>query len=249
MFAEKIGVQKRGNLIEVGLLEFCIREHLNKIAQRRMVVFDPVKVVLTNYPEGEEILKSEDNPEDPDTTYRDIPFSRELYIEREDFMENPPKKFFRLSPGQKVRLKSAYIIQCDEVIKDEAGNIQELHCSYLPGTKSGGEHANMKVQATIHWVSIPHAITAEVRLYDRLFRVENPASEEGDFKDYINPDSLQVLPTVYAEPALKTAKFDERYQFLRKGYFTLDKDSSEEKMIFNRTVTLRDNWAKEQKKA
>ncbi|MBN8852621.1 MAG: glutamine--tRNA ligase [Sphingobacteriales bacterium 50-39] len=249
MFAEKIGVQKRDNLIEVGLLEFCIREHLNKIAQRRMVVFDPVKVVLTNYPEGEEILKSEDNPEDPDTTYRDIPFSRELYIEREDFMENPPKKFFRLSPGQKVRLKSAYIIQCDEVIKDEAGNIQELHCSYLPGTKSGGEHANMKVQATIHWVSIPHAITAEVRLYDRLFRVENPASEEGDFKDYINPDSLQVLPTVYAEPALKTAKFDERYQFLRKGYFTLDKDSSEEKMIFNRTVTLRDNWAKEQKKA
>ncbi|HVU57248.1 MAG TPA: glutamine--tRNA ligase/YqeY domain fusion protein [Puia sp.] len=248
LFAEKIGVQKRDNLIEVGLLEFCIREHLNKIALRRMVVFDPIKVVLTNYPEGEEILKSEDNPEDPDTTYRDIPFSRELYIEREDFMENPPKKFFRLSPGQKVRLKSAYIIQCDEVIKDAAGNIQELRCSYLPGTKSGGENANMKVQATIHWVSIPHAITAEVRLYDRLFKVENPASEEGDFKDYINPDSLQVLPAVYAEPALKNTKFDERYQFLRKGYFTLDKDSSEEKMIFNRTVTLRDTWAKEQKK-
>jgi len=248
MFAERIGVQKRDNLIEVGLLEFCIREHLNKIALRRMVVFDPVKVVLTNYPEGEEILKSEDNPEDPDSTYRNIPFSRELYIEREDFMENPPKKFFRLSPGQKVRLKSAYIIQCDEVIKDAAGNIQELHCSYLPGTKSGQENANMKVQATIHWVSIPHAITAEVRLYDRLFKVEDPASEEGDFKDYINPDSLQALPAVYAEPALKGAKFDERYQFLRKGYFTLDKDSSEEKMIFNRTVTLRDNWAKEQKK-
>lgn len=248
MFAERIGVQKRDNLIEVGLLEFCIREHLNKIALRRMVVFDPVKVVLTNYPEGEEIVKSEDNPEDPDTTYRDMPFSRELYIEREDFMENPPKKFFRLSPGQKVRLKSAYIIQCDEVIKDAAGKIRELRCSYLPGTKSGQENANMKVQATIHWVSIPHAITAEVRLYDRLFRVENPASEEGDFKDYINPDSLQALPAVYAEPALKGAKFDERYQFLRKGYFTLDKDSSEEKMIFNRTVTLRDNWAKEQKK-
>jgi len=248
MFAERIGVQKRDNLIEVGLLEFCIREHLNKIALRRMVVFDPVKVVLTNYPEGEEILKSEDNPEDPDSTYRNIPFSRELYIEREDFMENPPKKFFRLSPGQKVRLKSAYIIQCDEVIKDQMGNIQELRCSYLPGTKSGGENANMKVQATIHWVSIPHAITAEVRLYDRLFKVEDPASEEGDFKDYINPDSLQVLPAAYAEPALKGAKFDERYQFLRKGYFTLDKDSSEEKMIFNRTVTLRDNWAKEQKK-
>jgi len=248
MFAERIGVQKRDNLIEVGLLEFCIREHLNKIALRRMVVFDPIKVVLTNYPEGVEMVKSEDNPEDPDTTHRDMPFSRELYIEREDFMENPPKKFFRLSPGQKVRLKSAYIIQCDEVIKDEAGNIRELHCSYLPGTKSGGENANMKVQATIHWVSIPHAITAEVRMYDRLFGVENPANEEGDFKDYINPDSLQVLPAVYAEPALKSAKFDERYQFLRKGYFSLDKDSSEEKMIFNRTVTLRDNWAKEQKK-
>jgi glutaminyl-tRNA synthetase len=214
-----------------------------------MVVFDPVKVVLTNYTEDEEILKSEDNPEDPETTYRDIPFSRELYIEREDFMENPPKKFFRLSPGQKVRLKSAYIIQCDEVIKDDAGNVKELRCSYIPGSKSGGENANMKVQATIHWVSVRHAITAEVRLYDRLFRVENPANEDGDFKDYINPDSLQALPAAFAEPALKNAKFDERYQFLRKGYFTLDKDSSEEKMIFNRTVTLRDTWAKEQKKA
>ena len=239
-FAERIGIQKRDNLIEVGLLEFCIREHLNKIALRRMVVFDPVKVVLTNYTENEEILRSEDNPEDPDTTSREIPFSRELYIEREDFMENPPKKFFRLSPGQKVRLKSAYIIQCDEVVKDEAGNITELRCSYLPGSKSGGENANIKVQATIHWVSVPHAITTEVRLYDRLFKVENPASEDGDFKDYINPDSLQVLPGAFAEPALKNARFDERYQFLRLGYFTLDKDSSEDKMIFNRTVTIRD---------
>lgn len=249
MFADKIGVQKRDNLIEVGLLEFCIREHLNKIALRRMVVFDPVKVVLTNYTEDEEVLKSEDNPEDPETTHRDIPFSRELYIEREDFMENPPKKFFRLSPGQKVRLKSAYIIQCDEVIKDGAGNITELRCSYMPGSKSGGENANIKVQATIHWVSIRHAITAEVRLYDRLFKVENPANEDGDFKDYVNPGSLQVLSAAFAEPALKNARFDERYQFLRKGYFTLDKDSSEDKMIFNRTVTLRDTWAKEQKKA
>jgi glutaminyl-tRNA synthetase len=249
MFADRIGVQKRDNLIEAGLLEFCVREHLNRIALRRMVVFDPVKVVLTNYTEDEEILKSENNPEDPETTFREIPFSRELYIEREDFMENPPKKFFRLSPGQKVRLKSAYIIQCDEVIKDAAGNITELRCSYLPGSKSGGENANIKVQATIHWVSIRHAITTEVRLYDRLFKVENPAVEEGDFKDYINPDSLQVLPAAYAEPALSHAKFDERYQFLRKGYFTLDKDSSEDKMIFNRTVTLRDNWAKEQKKS
>ena len=163
-------------------------------------------------------------------------------------MENPPKKFFRLSPGQKVRLKSAYIIQCEEVIKDEAGTIKELRCTYLPESKSGGTQSNIKVQATIHWVSIPHAITAEVRLYDRLFRVEDPANEEGDFKDYINPDSLQVLPAVYAEPSLKQVKFAEHYQFLRKGYFILDKDSSEEKIIFNRTTTLRDNWVKEQKK-
>jgi len=241
-------VQKRDNLIDVSLLEFCIREHLNKIALRRMVVFDPLKIVLTNYTEGEEFLKSEDNPEDPETSHREMPFSKELYIEREDFMENPPKKFYRLSPGQKVRLKSAYIIQCDEVIKDDAGNITELRCSYIPGSKSGGDQANIKVQATIHWVSIPHAITAEVRLYDRLFKVEDPANEEGDFKDYINPDSLQVLPAAYAEPALKNAKFTEHYQFLRKGYFILDKTSSEEKMVFNRTVTLRDNWVKEQAK-
>ncbi len=248
MFAERIGVQKRDNLIDVALLEFCVREHLNKVALRRMVVFDPVKVVLTNYPEQVESLKSEDNPEDPETTRREIPFSRELYIEREDFMENPPKKFFRLSPGQKVRLKSAYVIQCDEVVKDAAGNIQELRCSYLPESKSGGAQANIKVQATIHWVSVAHAVTLEVRQYDRLFQVEDPASEEGDFKSYLNQDSLHVVPVAYAEPAMKHAKFNEHYQFLRKGYFYLDKDSSEEKMIFNRTTTLRDTWAKEQKK-
>jgi glutaminyl-tRNA synthetase len=213
-----------------------------------MVVFDPLKVVLTNYPDKEEVLKSEDNPENAETTYREIPFSRELYIEREDFMENPPKKFFRLSPGQKVRLKSAYIIQCDEVIKDGNGNITEVRCSYLPESKSGGAQAGMKVQATIHWVSIPHAVTVEVNQYDRLFRVEDPANEEGDFKEYINPDSLQVVPAAFAEPALRNARFREHYQFLRKGYFYLDKDSSEEKMIFNRTTTLRDNWVKEQKK-
>jgi glutaminyl-tRNA synthetase len=247
-FTEKIGVQKRDNLIDVSLLEFCIREHLNKIALRRMVVFDPLKIVLTNYEQVEEMLTSEDNPEDPQTPHREVPFSRELYIEREDFMENPPKKFFRLAPGQKVRLKSAYIIQCDEVIKDDAGNIMEVRCSYLPESKSGGAQSNIKVQATIHWVSIKHAITAEVRLYDRLFRVEDPANENGDFKDYINPDSLQTVGAAYAEPALKQARFEEHYQFLRKGYFILDKDSSEEKLVFNRTTTLRDNWAKEQKK-
>ena len=249
MFAERIGVQKRDNLIDVALLEFCVREHLNKVALRRMVVFDPVKVVLTNYPEQGEMLTSEDNPEDPETTHRQLPFSRELYIEREDFMENPPKKFFRLSPGQKVRLKSAYVIQCDEVVKDAAGNIRELRCSYLPESKSGGAQANIKVQATIHWVSIAQAVTLEVRQYDRLFKVEDPASEEGDFKSYLNPDSLHLVPVAYAEPAMKHAKFNDHYQFLRKGYFYLDKDSSEEKVIFNRTTTLRDTWAKEQKKS
>jgi len=248
-FADRIGVAKRDNLIDVSLLEFCVRDHLNKIAHRRMVVFDPLKVVITNYEQEEEWLSSEDNPEDPETTHRKMPFSRELYIENEDFMENPPKKFFRLSPGQKVRLKSAYIIQCDEVVKDASGKITELRCSYIPETKTGEAQANMKVQATIHWVSVRHAITAEVRLYDRLFRVEDPANEEGDFKEYINPDSLQVFPAAYAEPTLKEAKFSDHYQFLRKGYFYLDKDSSEEKLVFNRTTTLRDNWAKEQKKS
>jgi glutaminyl-tRNA synthetase len=248
VFAEKIGVAKRENLIDVSLLEFCIREHLNKIASRRMVVFDPLKIVLTNYEQEEELLSSEDNPEDPATTHRDMPFSRELYIEREDFMENPPKKFFRLSPGQKVRLKSAYVIQCDEVIKDAEGKVTELRCSYLPESKSGGAQSNIKVQATIHWVSIVHAITAELRLYDRLFKVEDPANEDGDFKDYVNPDSLQVVSAAYAEPALRHARFNEHYQFLRKGYYYLDKDSSEEKMVFNRTSTLRDNWVKEMKK-
>jgi glutaminyl-tRNA synthetase len=249
VFAEKIGVQKRENLIDMSLLEFCIREHLNRIASRRMVVFDPLKLVITNYTEEEELLKTENNPEDPESGQRDVPFSREIYIEREDFMENPPKKFFRLAPGQKVRLKSAYIIQCDEVLKDASGHIRELKCSYLPGSRSGGDQSGIKVQATLHWVSVRHAVTAELRLYDRLFKVEDPSNEEGDFKDYINPDSLRVVTAAFAEPALKTARFAERYQFLRKGYFSLDKDSSEEKMVFNRTVTLKDNWAKEQKKA
>ncbi|HZE83058.1 MAG TPA: glutamine--tRNA ligase/YqeY domain fusion protein [Puia sp.] len=247
-FADRVGVQRRDNLIEMSLLEYCIREHLNRIALRRMVVFDPLKLIITNYTEGEEMLQSEDNPEDPASGHREMPFSREIYIEREDFMENPPKKFFRLAPGQKVRLKSAYIIQCDEVIKDSEGNITEVRCSYIPGSRTGGENANMKVQATIHWVSIPHAITAELRLYDRLFTEEDPLSAEGDFKDYINPDSLKVISSAYAEPALKHARFTEQYQFIRKGYFNLDKDSSEEKMVFNRTVTLKDNWVKEQKK-
>ena len=164
-------------------------------------------------------------------------------------MENPPKKYFRLAPGQMVRLKSAYIIKCEEVIKDESGNITAVHCSYIPESKSGADTSGINVKGTLHWVSIPDAITAEVRLYDRLFRVEDPSSEEGDFKDYINPDSLKLVTTAYAEPALKHARFDDRYQFLRKGYFTLDKDTSPSRMVFNRTVTLKDNWAKEQKKS
>ncbi|GGH58084.1 glutaminyl-tRNA synthetase [Filimonas zeae] len=246
-FCERIGVAKRDNLIDVGLLEFCVREHLNKEAQRRMVVFDPLKVVITNY-EGVETLKSEDNPEDPNTTYRDIPFSKELYIEREDFMEVAPKKYFRLAPGQMVRLKSAYIIKCEEVVKDEAGNITEVRCTYIPESKSGADTSGINVKGTLHWVSIAHAIHAEVRLYDRLFKVENVANEEGDFKDYVNPDSLQIVQNAYAEPALANAKFSDRYQFLRKGYFCMDKDTSEEKMVFNRAVTLKDAWAKEVKK-
>lgn len=248
-FCERVGVAKRENLIDVGLLEFCAREDLNRRAERRMVVFDPLKLIITNYPEGKtELVQSEDNPEVAEKTFREIPFSRELYIEREDFMENPPKKYFRLSPGQKVRLKSAYIIQCDDVVKDENGNVTEVHCSYIPESKSGADTSGLHVKGTLHWVSCPHAIHVELRLYDRLFRVEDPSNEEGDFKDFINPDSLQIIKTAYAEPALKHATFDERYQFIRKGYFCLDKDTSEEGMVFNRTVTLKDTWAKELKK-
>ncbi|MEO6314072.1 MAG: glutamine--tRNA ligase/YqeY domain fusion protein [Chitinophagaceae bacterium] len=249
-FCNRIGVAKRENLIDVGLLEFFVRETLNKKALRRMVVFDPLKIIITNYPEGKtEIFDSENNPEDPEGGFREVPFSRELYIEQEDFMEVPPKKFFRLAPGQKVRLKSAYIIQCDEVIKDADGKIAALHCSYIPESKSGADTSGLKVQGTLHWVNAATAIGCELRMYDRLFKVENPSVEEGDFKDYINPDSLQVIRHAYAEPALRTANFHERYQFLRKGYFCFDKESNEEVMIFNRTVTLKDAWAKEQKKA
>ncbi|HEY6505508.1 MAG TPA: glutamine--tRNA ligase/YqeY domain fusion protein [Chitinophagaceae bacterium] len=241
-FCERVGIAKRENLTDVGLLEFCVREHLNKIALRRMVVFDPLKVLITNYTNDEEQVQSENNPEDPDGGTREIPFSNELYIEREDFMENPPKKFFRLAPGKMVRLKSAYIIQCDEVIKDAAGKITELHCTYIPESKSQNDTSGISVKGTLHWVSVKHAITAELRLYDRLFKTEDPSGEEGDFKDYINSDSLEVVKAVYAEPSLKNAKFDERYQFLRKGYFMLDKDSSTSGMVFNRTVMLKDSW-------
>lgn len=243
-FAERVGVAKRENLIEFSLLEFCVREHLNKISLRRMVVFNPIKVVITNYPDGQtEQLSSENNPEDVNGGVRNLTFSKEILIEADDFMENPPKKFFRLAPGGKVRLKSAYIIQCDAVVKNDDGSIKELHCTYIPESKSGSDTSGLKVQGTLHWVNAADAVEVEVREYDRLFRVENPASEEGDFKDYINPDSLTVV-TGYAEPSIKDAKQENRFQFLRKGYYCLDKDTTTEKLIFNRTVTLKDGWSK-----
>lgn len=248
-FCDKIGVAKRENLIDVGLLEFCVRETLNKTALRRMVVFDPLKVVITNYPDTVEQLESENNPEDPNGGTRTMPFSREIYIERDDFMEVAPKKYFRLAPGQMVRLKSAYIIKCDEVMKDAAGNITELHCSYIPESKSGSDTSGINVKGTLHWVSVAQALQAEIRLYDRLFKVEDVANAEGDFKDHINPDSLKIIPCAYAEPALLSDQPASTYQFIRKGYFVLDRDSTNEKLVFNRTVTLKDGWAKEAKKA
>lgn len=249
-FCDKIGIQKRENVIDMSLLEFCIREELNKTALRRMAVLDPIKMVITNYPEGQvEELEGENNPEaENGGGSRTIPFTRELWIEREDFMENPPKKFFRLGPGLMARLKHAYIVKCEDFKKDEAGNITEIHCTYIPESKSGADTSGINVKGTIHWVSVPHAAKAEVRLYDRLFKVENPASEEGDFKEYINPDSLQVIADAYIEPALLDADSGHAYQFIRKGYFCLDTDSTPEKLVFNRTVTLKDAWAKEVKK-
>ncbi len=247
-FCTRIGIAKRENMIDVSLLEFCVREHLNKLALRRMVVFNPIKIILTNYADGvTELLPSENNPEDANGGVRNLPFSRELLIEADDFMEEAPKKFFRLAPGQKVRLKSAYIIQCDEVVKDADGTITALHCTYIPESKSGNDTSGLKVQGTLHWVNAADAVEVEVREYDRLFKVEDPTDEEGDFKEYINPNSLTVV-TGYAEPAIKDATPTDRFQFMRKGYYCLDEDSSATKLIFNRTVTLKDAWAKEVKK-
>jgi glutaminyl-tRNA synthetase len=246
-FCDRIGIAKRDNIVDIGLLEFCVREHLNKIALRRMVVFDPVKLLITNYSDNGETVQGENNPEDSKAGMRDIPFSNEIFIERDDFMEDPPKKYFRLAPGQMVRLKNAYIIKCDEVIKDESGQVTELHCSYIPGSRSGHDESGIQVKGTLHWVNAKTAISVEIKEYERLFKVEDPSDEEGDFKDYINPESLKIVKTAVAEPELAKAKFDERYQFIRKGYFTLDKDSSPSQMVFNRTVTLKDAWAKEQK--
>lgn len=249
-FAERVGVAKRDNLIELGLLEFCIREELNKTANRVMVVLDPVKLVISNYPEGQtEELPAENNPEDPASGQHNLTFSNTIYIEREDFMEEPPKKFFRLGPGLMVRLKNAYILKCDSFDKDANGNVSTIFCTYIPESKSGSDTSGINVKGTIHWVSAAHAATAEVRLYDRLFSVENPAAEEGDFKSFINPDSLQVVSKAYIEPFLLDAKVGDKFQFLRKGYFCVDPDSTPGNLVFNRTVTLKDTWAKEVKKA
>lgn len=244
MFADKIGVARRENLIDLSLLEFCLREDLNVRAKRVMVVMDPVKLVITNYEEGKtEELTSENGP-DENLGTRSLPFSRELWIEQEDFMETPAKKWFRLAPGAMVRLKSAYVVKCTGFSKDDQGRITEITCEYFPESKSGSATAEFNVKGTIHWVSAPHAKTAEIRLYDRLFKVENPSAEEGDFKDYINPDSLSVIPQAYIEPSLADAGLQDRFQFIRKGYFCVDKDSAPGKLIFNRTATLKDAWSK-----
>ncbi len=244
---ETVGVAKRENMIDLGLLEFCVREHLNKVTDRVMAVLDPVKLVVTNYEGDGDIFEIESNPETPNGT-RPVPFTRELWIEREDFMEDAPKKFFRLAPGNMVRLKGAYIVKCTGCIKDADGNVTEVHCEYLPESKSGNDTSGLTVKGTIHWVSVQHAHTVEVRNYDRLFKVEDPSNEEGDFKDYVNPDALQVIQHVYVEPSLAKAKPGDTFQFMRKGYYCLDSDSTESKLIFNRTVTLKDTWAKEVKK-
>ncbi|MCA0933486.1 glutamine--tRNA ligase/YqeY domain fusion protein [Lutimonas saemankumensis] len=251
-FSETAGIAKRDNVTDLALLEFHIRAELNKTAPRVMAVLDPVKLVITNYPEGkEEMLTAENNPEDEEAGFRTVPFSRELYIEREDFREVANKKFFRLKLGKEVRLKNAYIIQANSVVKNEEGEITEIHCTYDPDSKSGsGSEASMrKVKGTIHWVSIQHALNAEVRLYDRLFTDEAPDShKDKDFKEFINPDSLKLIENAYVEPSLATVAPGDNFQFQRLGYFNVDPDSTNDKLVFNRTVALRDSWAKIQQK-
>jgi glutaminyl-tRNA synthetase len=246
-FADSIGVGKRENLIDVSHLEFNVREDLNKIAPRIMVVLDPVKLIIDNYPEGKtEMLEAENNQEDESAGNREVPFSKELYIEREDFLESANSKFFRLTLGKEVRLKNAYIIKGESVVKDSEGNITKIHCTYDPESKSGsGSEASLrKVKGTLHWVSAVHALPVEVRLYDRLFTAASPdTNKEKDFMEFINPNSLEVI-TAYAEPSVNDAKAEDKFQFQRLGYFVVDKDSTSEKLVFNRTVPLRDSWAK-----
>jgi glutaminyl-tRNA synthetase len=243
-FCEKIGVARRENMIDLSLLEFCLREDLNVTAKRVMAVLDPIKLVITNYDADKtEELTAENGPDEKMGT-RSIPFSNTLWIEREDFMEVPAKKWFRLAPGSVVRLKNAYIVKCESFEKNDNGEISTIYCTYYPESKSGNDTSGIAVKGTIHWLSVAHAVTAEIRLYDRLFKVENPSAEEGDFKSFINPDSLTTISTAYIEPSLTEAQLDDRFQFIRKGYFCLDKDSTSEKMVFNRTVTLKDTWGK-----
>jgi glutaminyl-tRNA synthetase len=246
-FCDRIGIAKRENIIDFSLLEFCVREHLNKIALRRMVVANPIKLVITNYEQAEEVLHSENNPEDENGGTRAVPFSKELWIEREDFMEEPTKKYFRLGPGLSVRLKSAYIVTCDSFDKDANGNITTVYVTYHPNSKSGSDTSGIHVKGTLHWVSAQHAVKVTLKEYDRLFNVEDLNTAEGDFKDYINPNSLKTVEA-YAEPALVNDHADARFQFLRKGYFYRDPASTSNNLVFNRTVTLKDAWAKEQKK-
>lgn len=251
IFAEKVGVAKRDNVVDLALLEFTIREDLNKRAQRVMGVIRPLKVTITNYPDDKiEELEAVNNPEDESMGKRTVPFCKEIFIEQDDFMEDPPKKFFRLSPGNEVRLRYAYIIKCEEVVKDGNGNIVELKCTYDPDTKSGTGTSKKKVKGTIHWVSAKHAVKAEVRLYDRLFNVEDPGGDkEVDFKEHINPNSLEIVENALIEPFIKDAKPLDKFQFERLGYFCVDtKYTTDEKLVFNRTVTLRDTWAKMNKK-
>ncbi len=249
-FAERVGVAKRDNVIDLSLLEFCVREDLNKVAERRMAVVNPLKVVITNYPEGKtEEVKCINNPENEEAGTRLVPFSREIYIERDDFMEEPPKKYYRLSPGKEVRLRYAYLIKCEEVIKNDEGEVVELRCTYDPMSGGGSSSDGRKVKGVIHWVSVPHAVKAELRLFDTLFTKENPDDvEEGKtFLDYLNPDSL-VVRTGYLEPSLSGAKPGDKFQFERVGYFCMDKDSTPSSPVFNRTVGLKDSWAKMQAK-
>jgi glutaminyl-tRNA synthetase len=243
-FCDKIGIAKRDNMIDLSLLDFCLRDHLNKIALRRMVVLDPIKLVITNYPEDriDELLEAENNPEDEQAGHRNIPFSKELWIERNDFMEDAPKKYFRLGPGLQVRLKNAYIVTCHDFKKDANGLITEVHCTYIPESKSGHDTSGIKVKGTIHWVSCKHAQEAEIRLYDRLFTVENPAASDADLNDILNPDSLKIIPNAKIEPALLDAGKEDKFQFIRSGYFCLDKQATPEHLIFNRTTGLKDGF-------
>jgi glutaminyl-tRNA synthetase len=249
-FCEVIGVAKSNSTADIALLEYCVRQDLNKRAPRVMAVLRPLKVVITNYPEGQvEELEAINNPEDPEAGTRTVPFSRVLYIEQDDFMENPPNKFYRLAPGREVRLRYSYFIKCVDVVKDDAGQVVELHCTYDPETRGGNAPDGRKVKATIHWVSADHALEAEARLYDHLFTRPDPNDEsEGlDFTAYINPNSLEVVRPCYVEPSLAGAEPGSRYQFERLAYFCVDPDSTDGKLVFNRTVTLRDDWAKIQK--